>query len=76
MEFKEVIYPEEANRVVIISEAYGRNYVRKKVYFKLPGNLGVKECLMYVLEHYSDLLGCDIRLDVYQVRNGRIIGRA
>lgn len=30
MEFKEVIYPEEANRVVIISEAYGRNYVRKR----------------------------------------------
>ncbi len=76
MRFKEVINPEQANRVVIISEAYGRNYVRKKVYFYLPGDMGVKECLMHVLDNYSDLLGCDIRLDVYQVRNGRIVGRA
>ena len=76
MMFKEVINPEAANRAVVISEAYGRNYVRKKVYFYLPGNMGVKECLSYVLDNYSDLLGCDIRLDTYQVRNGRIVGRA
>lgn len=76
MRFKEVLNPDQANRVVVISEAYGHNYVRKKVYFYLPGDMGVKTCLMYVLDNYSDLLGCDIRLDVYQVRNGRIVGRA
>lgn len=76
MEFKEVIYPEQANRVVVVSEAYGRNFIRKKVYFYLPGNMGVTNCLSYVIDNYPDLFGCDIRLDVYQVRNGRIVGRA
>ncbi|HAU87277.1 MAG TPA: hypothetical protein DCW90_17860 [Lachnospiraceae bacterium] len=74
-ELKEVINPEEANTVVVISEAWGRNLVRKKVYFQCPGNIAVSDCIRYVLDNYSDVVGYDTRIDTYNVRNGRTIGR-
>lgn len=74
-EFEEVLNPMDANRVVVISETWGRNWVRKKVYFNVGVGCGIGKCLRYVIDNYSDVLGCDIRIDTYNVRNGRAIGR-
>ena len=74
-ELKEVFCPEEANTVVIISEAWGRNLVRKKVYLYRRGGIEFCECIRYVVDNYPDVFGCDIRVDTYNVRNGRTIGR-
>lgn len=74
-EFKKVVTPEEANQVVVISDAWGRNLVRRKVYFFVPSDVGKQACLRYVCDHYPDEIGDDIRIDMYRVRNGRTIGR-
>ena len=74
-ELKEVYCPEEANAVIVVSEAWGRNLVRKKIYLYRPGDVGFSECLRYAIDNYPDVFGHDIRVDTYNVRNGRTIGR-
>ena len=72
---KEVFVPQEANRVAIISESFGRKKILKKVYFYQDKNEYMSNILEHIEKNYGYLIGVNIRIDFYYVRNGLTIGR-
>ena len=72
---KEVFVPQEANRVAIISESFGRKKILEKVYFYLDKNETMSSVLEHIEKNYGYLIDVNIRIDFYYVRNGLTIGR-
>ena len=72
---KEVFVPQEANRVAIISESFGRKKILEKVYFYLDKNEDTSNILEHIEKNYGYLIDVNIRIDFYYVRNGLTIGR-
>lgn len=72
---KEVFVPQEANRVAIISESFGRKKILEKVYFHLDKNEDMSSVLEHIEKNYGYLIDVNIRIDFYYVRNGLTIGR-
>lgn len=72
---KEVFVPQEANRVAIISESFGRKKILEKVYFYLNKNETMSSVLEHIKKYYGYLIDVNIRIDFYYVRNGLTIGR-
>lgn len=72
---KEVFVPQEANRVAIISESFGRKKILEKVYFYLEKDEDMSNALCYIQKNYGYLIDINIRLDFYYVRNGLTVGR-
>ena len=72
---KEVFVPQEANRVAIISESFGRKKILEKVYFYLEKDEDMSNALCYIQKKYGYLIDINIRLDFYYVRNGLTVGR-
>ena len=72
---KEVFVPQEANRVAIISESFGRKKILEKVYFRLDKNETMSSVLEHIEKNYGYLIDVNIRIDFYYVRNGLTIGR-
>ena len=72
---KEVFVPQEANRVAIISESFGRKKILEKVYFYLDKNEDMSNILEHIEKKYGYLIDVNIRIDFYYVRNGLTIGR-
>lgn len=72
---EEVMDALDANYAVIISEAWGQKRVVKKVYFNV-GQMGrVQDCLMWVAQNYGDYIAPNVRIDVYKVFFGHIVGQ-
>lgn len=72
---KEVFVPQEANRVAIISESFGRKKILEKVYFHLDKDEDMSNILCHIEKNYGYLIDVNIRIDFYYVRNGLTIGR-
>ncbi len=72
---KEVFVPQEANRVAVISESFGRKKILEKVYFYLDKNEDMSSILHHIEKNYGYLIDVNIRVDFYYVRNGLTIGR-
>lgn len=72
---KEVFVPQEANRVAIISESFGRKKILEKIYFYLDKNETMSSVLAHIKTYYGYLIDVNIRIDFYYVRNGLTIGR-
>lgn len=72
---KEVFVPQEANRVAIISESFGRKKILEKIYFYLDKDEDMSNILKHIEKNYGYLIDVNIRIDFYFVRNGLTIGR-
>lgn len=72
---KEAFVPQEANRVAIISESFGRKKILEKIYFYLDKDEDMSNILKHIEKNYGYLIDVNIRIDFYFVRNGLTIGR-
>lgn len=73
-ELEEVLLAEDANYVIVLSEAFGLKRVLRKIYFYLPEGVGCSEMVKWVAKYYGDFLVPDVRLDMHVVRFGKAIG--
>ena len=71
---EEVLNKEDANYVVIFSEAYGLKRVIEKVYFHLDEEKDMQEMMHYIADNYSWLISTGMRIDMGKVINGATVG--
>lgn len=72
---EEVMDALDANFAVVLSEAWGQKRVIKKVYFRV-GEMGrTSDCLTWVAQNYSDYIAPNVRVDIYKVFFGHIVGQ-
>lgn len=73
---EEVMNKQDANFVVILSEAYGLKRVLKKVYFNIDAmtHESMRDILHYVADNYYPYVGTNIRMDFARVICNAAIG--
>lgn len=65
---EEVMNKQDANFVVILSEAYGLKRVIKKIYFKIDlYEDPIRDVLRYVADNYSKYIDSGVRMDFARV---------
>lgn len=75
IELEEVMDSLDANMAVVISEAWGSRRIIEKIYFSLGELDRPADCLAWVADNYADLIMPNMRIDVYRVFFGHIVGQ-
>lgn len=68
------VMPQDANYVIIFSEAFKAKRVLRKVYIRLPFGERMSKAMRYVVDTYPELVQPNVRIDMYKVRCGRVFG--
>jgi len=72
---EEVMNKQDANFVVILSEAYGLKRVIMKIYFKIDlGHDAIHDVLRYVADNYYMYIDTGVRMDFARVICDAAIG--
>ena len=74
-EFEELLDAEGANYSVVISENEGLKRVIRKIYFYIPLEVEIAKALIYTAENYPWDIVPGMRIDIYRVRDSKVIGR-
>lgn len=72
---EEVTNMNDANYCVILSESFGEKRVVKKIFFNVDNPGYIPDMVAWVANYYGYLLGENIRLEVFHVRNGLVYAR-
>lgn len=73
-EFEELSSAEDANYSIVISETWGLKRVIRKFHFYIPLEVGVSKALTYIAEEYPWEIQPNTRIDIYRVRESKVIG--
>lgn len=68
------VMPQDANYVIILSEAFKAKRVLRKVFIKRASDEPAAKAMRYVVDTYPELIQPNIRIDMYKVRCGRVFG--
>ena len=68
------VMPQDANYVIIFSEAFKAKRVLRKVYIQLPFGERTAKAMRYAIDEYPELVRPNVRIDMYKVRCGRVFG--